>query len=85
VATTAIPGGKVQVVGAPRKPRFAPRLVGGLLLIVVLALLGWWILGLVWAVLRLVELVAVGLGCGYLGYRVGVLSGRHKEREARGR
>jgi hypothetical protein len=88
----AIPAGAAQVIPQPgraagRAPgtrggrsrrRVAPRLVGGLLALVVVALLGWWILGLVWAVLRLVELVAIGVGCGYLGYRVGVISGRHQ-------
>ena len=95
--TAAIPAGPAQLVGSAgearaaarrarasaraRPRRVAPRLVGGLLALVVVALLGWWILGVVWAVLRLVELVAIGVGCGYLGYRVGVVSGRHQARQ----
>ena len=55
-------------------------LVGWLVILVALALVGWWVLGLIWAVLRIVELVAVGIVCGYVGYRIGVISGRHQHR-----
>ena len=85
VLYSAGPAQVIQTSTSGARPRLrrrvAPRLVGGLLLIVIVALLGWWILGLVWAVVRLLELVAVGLVGAYAGYHVGKVSGRHEERE----
>lgn len=64
-----------------RSPRSGPHLglVGWLVVLIAIALLGWWILGLIWAVLRIVELVAVGLVCGYVGYKIGFIAGRHHQ------
>ncbi len=79
---SAVPGGRVEVVRT-RSMRRSGRglgLVGWLVVLIALALLGWWVLGLIWAVLRVVELVAVGLVCGYVGYKLGVISGRHQAR-----
>ena len=83
-APSAVPGGRVEVV-RPGKAAHAHRprtlgLVGWMVALIAVALLGWWVLGLIWAVLRIVELVAVGIVCGYGGYKVGVISGRHQAR-----
>jgi hypothetical protein len=82
--TTSIPTGRPEVIQGQRRARShrigGLGLVGWLFVIVGLAVLGWWVLGLVWAVLRIVELVAVGLLCGYVGYKIGVVAGRHKAR-----
>ncbi|MHB8467019.1 MAG: hypothetical protein ACYDH6_15115 [Acidimicrobiales bacterium] len=74
-APSAVPGGRVEVMGQ-RSHHLG--LVGWLAVLIALALVGWWILGLIWAVLRIVELVAVGLVCGYVGFKLGVIAGRHQ-------
>ena len=79
----SIRAGKAEVLGPGRRKSSrigGLGLIGWLVVIVAVALLGWWILGLIWAVLRLVELVAVGLLCGFIGYKIGVVSGRHQAR-----
>jgi hypothetical protein len=83
VQSTSIPAGRPEVIKTKRQKSHRVGglgLVGWLFVIVVLAVVGWWVLGLIWAVLRIVELVVVGAVCGFVGYKIGVLSGRHQAR-----
>jgi hypothetical protein len=74
-------GRDIATEGRSRQGRsHRPRLLG-LAVLVVLALVGAWIvLHLVFAVLHILELVAVGLIAAYLGYLVGVFHGRRTAR-----
>lgn len=48
--------------------------------LVVLALLGWWVVAIVAVALRLIELVAVAVVAGWVGWRLGVVHGRRVRR-----
>jgi hypothetical protein len=65
---------------AERDGRHRPRLglLGGLLVVVAVLAGAWFLIHLVWTFLHLVELALVGVVCGWAGYRVGVLVGRHR-------
>jgi hypothetical protein len=56
------------------------RLLGGAIVVAVTVLAVWWVVTLVAAVLHLVEVVAAGLVCGYLGFRLGAHHGRRHPR-----
>lgn len=47
---------------------------------VVLVLIGSWLVALAWTVLRLLQLVAVAVGAGWVGWRLGVRHGRRHPR-----
>jgi len=81
-AAPTIPAGRAEVL-APRQARRAGRGLAGMgtvAVLVAVVLAGWWALGLVWAFVRLIELAAVGIGCGWVGYRMGVARGRRSAR-----
>ena len=70
------------------QPERRSRRVGlsafGVLVLVVLALFGvWFVWHLVWAVIHIVELIAVGVACGWVGWKLGVGHGRRIERRGR--
>jgi hypothetical protein len=64
---------------APARRR-AFRVGPALAVLVVVAVVGllvvWWVAAFAWAVIRLVELVAVALVAGWVGWRLGVRHGR---------
>lgn len=74
-------GGSRRVEGAPvaagRRTGGGRGLVVRLVVVgVVLALVGSWLIALVWSVLRVVQLVLVGAVAGWVGWRLGVRHGR---------
>ena len=79
-----------DAVIAPRE-RQGPRLpvslrVGGWL--IVLAAVGvalFFVIGVIYAALRLVELAATALVCGWVGWKLGVHHGRREVRKSSGR
>jgi hypothetical protein len=76
-----VPTGRAEVIATGgRPPRRRPRvgLVGGLVLVVAALVAVWLLIGLLWSLVRGAEIVLVGALCGYVGYRVGVLVGRHQ-------
>ena len=77
-----IPAGRAEVITTAPTDRRRPRVgvVGGLVLLLGAMIAVWLVLGLLWSLLRGAELVLVGALCGYVGYRVGVLVGRHRAR-----
>jgi len=77
-----IAAGRAEVITTAPTGRRRPRVgvVGGLVLLLGAMIAVWLVLGLLWSLLRGAELVLVGALCGYVGYRVGVLVGRHRAR-----
>ena len=63
-----------------RAPRLHLGLAGTVVAVAVVLLLAWWLIGLVWGLLHVVELVAVGVGCLVVGYKTGVVVGRRQHR-----
>jgi hypothetical protein len=59
------------------------RIGVGLLLLVFVSLALFWIIGIVYAALRLVELVATALVAGWAGWKLGVHHGRSQARKER--
>ena len=47
---------------------------------VIVVLIASWVIALAWTVLRVVQLVAVALGAGWVGWRLGVRHGRRHPR-----
>lgn len=75
------PARGVSVLPAHRsRPPIGLRLLGGAIVVAVTVLAVWWVVTLVAAVLHLVEVVAAGLVCGYLGFRLGAHHGRRHPR-----
>jgi hypothetical protein len=50
--------------------------MGIVVVVILLVLAGFWIAGVVFAILRLVEVVAAALVAGWIGYRIGLFRGR---------
>lgn len=76
-----VPGGVPDPAPARRGSGFP---VAGVAALVVLAAFGgWFVWHLLWGILHIVELVAVGVGCGWSGWRLGVGHGRRLERRGR--
>lgn len=71
--TAAAGGGQVQT-----RHGGGPRLVAGLGAVVVVGLAVWLVVGVILSALHVVELIAVGLGAGWLGYRVGFFRGARR-------
>lgn len=65
------------VADAPPRGSFAGRAIVAFLIIAVVALVAVWAIGVAYAVLRAIELLAVALVAGWIGYRVGLYRGRH--------
>ena len=63
-----------------RRGSLGLRLTGLALAVVITVLVMWWVIGLVWAVLHILELVAIALAAGYVGFRVGTAHGRRDTR-----
>jgi hypothetical protein len=62
----------------PRSGHSLAWRAGGLVLLLALvAFVGVWIIGLAFALLRTIELVAIAILAGWVGYRIGVYRGRH--------
>lgn len=59
------------------------RIGVGLLMLVFVALALFWVVGIVYAALRLVELVATALVAGWAGWKLGVHHGRSEARKQR--
>jgi len=79
---TTVPAGPAEVITHRARParRVRVGVIGGLLLVLGALVAVWLVLGLLWSLVRGAELVLVGALCGYVGYRVGVLVGRHQTR-----
>jgi hypothetical protein len=79
VPTKPVPAARHHGV-AERDDHHRPRLglLGGLLVVVAVVAGAWFLIHLVWTFLHLVELALVGVVCGWAGYRVGVVVGRHR-------
>jgi len=75
---TKIPGGRPEVITDRPPARRGIGLVGGLVIVVALVVVAWFLIHLVWGILRLLELALVGAVCGVVGYRIGVVVGRHR-------
>ena len=54
------------------------RVVGGLGALVVVGLAVWVVVGVVLSALHVVELIAIGLAAGWVGYRVGFFRGTRR-------
>jgi hypothetical protein len=52
------------------------RLAGVAVVVVLVILAGMWIFSLVWSILHIIQLVAVGLVAAWLGYQVGLFRGK---------
>jgi hypothetical protein len=63
-----------------RRGSLGLRLTGLALAVVIAALVVWWVIGLVWAVLHVLEIVAAALAAGYIGFRLGTVHGRRSAR-----
>jgi hypothetical protein len=64
----------------PGSRRIGLHLAGVIGGIVVIGLVAWVVAGLVFAVLHVVELIAVGAMAGWGGYRLGFFRGSHRRR-----
>jgi hypothetical protein len=53
------------------------RLAGIVVIVALIALVSVWIIGLAFAVLRIIELVATAVLAGWIGYHLGLFRGRH--------
>jgi hypothetical protein len=75
-----VPAGRAEVITTRQRPPRRRRvgLLGGLVLVVGALVAVWLLIGLLWSLVRGAEIVLVGALCGYVGYRVGVLVGRHQ-------
>jgi hypothetical protein len=73
-----IPAGRPEVITGGPPPRRGIGLLGGLVIVAALVLVAWFLIHLVWGILRLRELGLVGVVCGVVGYRIGVVVGRHR-------
>jgi len=73
-----IPAGRPEVLTGGPAPRRGIGLLGGLIIVVAVVVVAWFLIHLVWGILRLVELGLVGAVCGVVGYRIGVVVGRHR-------
>jgi len=73
-----IPAGRPEVITGGPPPRRGIGLVGGLVIVAAVVVVAWFLIHLVWGILRLVELGLVGVVCGVVGYRIGVVVGRHR-------
>jgi hypothetical protein len=56
------------------------RLGAGLLVLALVGIMLFWVIGIVYAALRLVELVATALVAGWAGWKLGVHHGRRQAR-----
>lgn len=69
--------GEVTTVAAGAPVRsWTPSLLGIVVAVLAGLVLLWFVAGVVWAVLRLVELLAAVVVAGWAGYRLGVRHGR---------
>jgi hypothetical protein len=73
-----IPAGRPEVITGGPAPRRGIGLVGGLVIVAAVVVVAWFLIHLVWGILRLLELGLVGVVCGVVGYRIGVVVGRHR-------
>jgi len=73
-----IPAGRPEVITSGPPPRRGIGLLGGVVIVAVLVVVAWFLIHLVWGILRLFELALVGAVCGVVGYRIGVVVGRHR-------
>jgi hypothetical protein len=73
-----VPAGDVEVVRAKQSHRPRVGLLGMAVVVVAALFAIWFIIGLVWSILRVLELAVVGVVCGALCYRIGVAVGRHQ-------
>jgi hypothetical protein len=81
IGTPARGAGSVEVLTDGRRPArrslgLGTRALGGLALVAGALLVVWWLTAVIWAVLRVVELVAAAAVAGYLGWKLGVRHGR---------
>ena len=54
------------------------RLIAGLGGLAVVVVTAWFVLGLFFAVVHIIELIAVALGAGWVGYQIGHFRGRRR-------
>lgn len=57
------------------------RVGAGLLMLALVGIMLFWVIGIVYAALRLVELVATALVAGWAGWKLGVHHGRREARK----
>ncbi|MDQ2724236.1 MAG: hypothetical protein M3Y36_01880 [Actinomycetota bacterium] len=64
---------------APRRPAGRPLTMALLVIVALIAVVAgfWLVAGVVFALLRIIEVVAVAVAAGWIGYRVGHWRGRH--------
>jgi hypothetical protein len=53
------------------------RMAGVVVIVALIALVSVWIIGLAFALLRIIELVATAVLAGWIGYHLGLYRGRH--------
>jgi hypothetical protein len=69
------------IAPAPKTHAHLPlslRVGGALALVAVAGLMLIWVIGIIYAALRLVELAATAMVAGYTGWKLGVHHGRHE-------
>jgi len=78
----AVPAGKAEVLPADSRPRRGLHVgvLGGMVLMLAVLVGAWVVYHLLWGLFRLIELMLVGGVCGVIGYRIGVVVGRHRGR-----
>ena len=81
LATTS--GDKATSRGRKSAPatRWRAGGVGGVGVVVVLLLVAWWVAALLSMILRLATLAVIGVGSGWIGWRLGVSHGRRSRRD----
>lgn len=62
------------------RPRTSLHLAGVVAVIAIIGVAAWIVAGVVFAILHVLELVAVGAIAGWVGYRVGFFQGRRSGR-----
>ena len=62
------------------RPRTSMHVAGVVAVIAVIGVAAWIVAGVVFAILHVLELVAVGAIAGWVGYRVGYFQGRRSGR-----
>jgi len=72
---------------APRDGRHssgaAVKVVGAVAVLGIAALFAWLVVGFVFGILHLVEIIVLAGAAGWVGYQVGRVKGRHEERPKR--
>ena len=68
---------------APARRSLVPSALAVIVVAIVALVAFWWVWHLAWAVIHIIEFAAIGLACGWAGWKLGVGHGRRLERRGR--